>query len=160
MDPGSRYTGWGVIDVLGQRQTAVAWGCVRLGDAAFDQRVRKIYESLHDLVGEYRPAEAALEDVFVNRNAMSALKLGQARGAAMAAIACMDVPISAYPPARVKQSIVGNGRADKTQVGHMVRALLGVQKPIQADAADALAIAVCHAHWRSSPAARLLAQSS
>jgi len=141
--------------VLGQRQTAVAWGCIRLGDAPFDQRVRKLFEDLDALLGEHRPQEAALEDVFVNRNAMSALKLGQARGAAMAAIACRDVPIAAYPPARVKQSIVGSGRADKTQVGHMVRALLGVQKPIQTDAADALAIALCHAHWRSSPAARL-----
>lgn len=141
--------------MLGQRQTAVAWGCIRLGDAPFDQRVRKLFEDLDALLGEHRPQEAALEDVFVNRNAMSALKLGQARGAAMAAIACRDVPIAAYPPARVKQSIVGSGRADKTQVGHMVRALLGVQKPIQTDAADALAIALCHAHWRSSPAARL-----
>ena len=140
--------------MLGQRQTAVAWGCIRLGDAPFDQRVRKLFEDLDALLGEHRPQEAALEDVFVNRNAMSALKLGQARGAAMAAIACRDVPIAAYPPARVKQSIVGSGRADKTQVGHMVRALLGVQKPIQTDAADALAIALCHAHWRSSPNAR------
>lgn len=155
IDPGSRYTGWGVVDVMGQRQSAVGWGCIRLGDAPFEQRVRRIFEEVQALIHEHAPAEAAIEDVFVSRNAMSALKLGQARGSAMAAIACLDVPIAAYPPTRVKQSIVGSGRADKTQVGHMVRALLGVTERIQTDAADALAIALCHAHWRSSPAARL-----
>lgn len=155
IDPGSRYTGWGVVDVQGQRQRAVAWGCIRLGDAPFDQRVRRIFEDVQGLVQAHGPAEAAIEDVFVSRNAMSALKLGQARGAAMAAIACLEVPIAAYSPARVKQSIVGSGRADKTQIGHMVRALLGINTRIQADAADALAIALCHAHWRASPAARL-----
>lgn len=155
IDPGSRYTGWGVVEVQGQRQAPVAWGCIRLGDAPFDQRVRRIFEEVQGLIRDHGPAEAAIEDVFVSRNAMSALKLGQARGSAMAAIACMDVPIAAYPPARVKQSIVGSGRADKTQIGHMVRALLGINTRIQADAADALAIALCHAHWRASPAARL-----
>ena len=97
----------------------------------------------------------ALEDVFLNKNPMSALKLGQARGAAMAAVACLDLPVHAYTPAKVKQSIVGNGRADKTQVNHMVQVLLNLTKAPQADAADALGIAISHAHWRASPASRL-----
>lgn len=150
VDPGSRITGWGVIDVTGQRQQVVAHGCIRLGDAPFEQRVRQIFETLQALIGEHGPTEAAVEDVFVSRNAASALKLGQARGAALAAIACLDIPVAAYTPARVKQTIVGTGRADKSQINHMMRALLKLSKPPQADAADALALAVCHAHWRTS----------
>lgn len=150
MDPGSRITGWGVIDVDGQRQRVVAHGCIRLGDAPFAHRVRVIFESLQALIREHGPVEAAVEDVFVSRNAASALKLGQARGAALAAIACLDIPVTAYTPTRVKQTIVGTGRADKQQINHMMRAMLKLPSPPQADAADALALAVCHAHWRTS----------
>lgn len=158
IDPGSRITGWGVIETIGphgRKYRHVANGCLRLGGGEFSQRLRSLFEGLQALVADHAPHEVALEDVFLNKNPMSALKLGQARGAAMAAVACLDLPVHAYTPAKVKQSIVGNGRADKTQVNHMVQVLLNLTKAPQADAADALGIAISHAHWRASPASRL-----
>lgn len=157
IDPGSRVTGWGVIETTGSGRdyTHVANGCLRLGDGPFDQRLRTLFEGLQGLVAEHAPQEVALEEVFVNKNVMSALKLGQARGAALVAVASLDLPVHAYTPAKVKQSIVGNGRAEKDQVNHMVRVLLNLSKAPQADAADALGIAISHAHWRASPASKL-----
>ena len=155
IDPGSRVTGWGIIETSGRDYIHIANGCLRLGDGPFDQRLRALFEGLQALVAEHAPQEAALEDVFMNKNAMSALKLGQARGAALAAVACLHLPVAAYSPAKVKQSIVGNGRAEKEQVNHMVRVLLNLTKAPQADAADALGVAISHAHWRASPASRL-----
>ena len=120
IDPGSRVTGWGFVDCAGQDSRFVATGCLRLGQGEFAERIRDIFNGIQALVAEYQPDEVAIEDVFVNKNAMSALKLGQARGAAIAAVSCAGFGLSAYPPAKVKQTIAGHGRADKDQISHMV----------------------------------------
>lgn len=144
MDPGSRKTGVGIIEINGDRVTPVYFDAINAGTGEFTERLGTIFTELQQLIREYQPHQAAIETVFVAHNAASAIKLGQARGAAVCAAISCGIPVAEYSPRSVKQAIVGRGGADKTQVQHMVGLLLGIQGPIQNDAADALAIALCH----------------
>ena len=146
IDPGSRITGYGVIDCDGGHSRYVASGCVRIPDGPLPGRLKVIFESVRELIADYDPAQLAVEQVFVNRNPDSALKLGQARGAAICAGVLHDLPVSEYSPREIKLAIVGRGGAEKGQVQHMVMALLELSRCPQADAADALAVALCHSH--------------
>lgn len=152
IDPGSRITGYGVIDIQGVRITYVASGCIRISGEQLADRLQQVYAGVSEVVERYRPDQMAIEQVFMARNADSALKLGQARGVAIVAGANQALPVSEYAARRVKQSVVGNGGADKSQVQHMVAHLLKLPGLPQADAADALAIALCHAHTSSGQA--------
>lgn len=146
IDPGSRITGFGIIEREGTRSIYVASGCIRLGDGEFTQRLKSIFDELREVVMAYRPDEVAIERVFMARNPDSALKLGQARGAALCAVLTEGLAVSEYTPTEIKQATVGTGRADKGQIQHMVQALLKLPAAPQADAADALAVALCHVH--------------
>jgi crossover junction endodeoxyribonuclease RuvC len=147
LDPGSRRTGFGVVECCDGQLTLIAQGCLNVSTAAPAARLRRIFEGLAALVVEHHPGEVAVERVFVSRNVDSALRLGQARGAALCAVPG-GVPVFEYAPRAIKLAVVGSGAAEKFQVAHMVRVLLGVGGPLSADAADALAVAVCHAHAR------------
>ncbi len=144
IDPGSRLTGYGLIDSDGQHARYVGSGCLKVGGATLADKLGLIFAELTALIGEFKPHQLAIENVFMHRNADSALKLGQARGAAICAAVTCDLPVSEYAPREVKQAVVGKGSADKRQVQHMVRVLLNLAATPQADAADALAIALCH----------------
>lgn len=146
IDPGSRVTGFGVIETDGVRSRYLGSGCIRTASGTFPERLGEIFSGLRKVLAEWQPAEVAIEQVFVSRNASSALKLGQARGAAISAVVTLDLPVFEYTPAAVKQGLVGNGRAEKEQVQHMVRIILGMQGKMGLDESDALAIALCHAH--------------
>lgn len=146
LDPGSRLTGWGVIEVDGTDCRCLAHGRIEVGSLPIAQRLARIHAELVDIIGLWRPTEAAVERVFVGRNVDSALKLGQARGAALAAIGILEV--AEYAPRAVKLATTGFGGAEKLQVAHMMRALLKVEGRLTADAADALAVALCHAQHR------------
>jgi crossover junction endodeoxyribonuclease RuvC len=148
IDPGSQITGFGVVDIDGNRTKAVEWGSIRTGGEHSD-RLRSIFTALGQIVREYRPAEIAIERVFLSRNADSALKLGQARAAAICATFDANVPIFEYSARHIKKAVVGSGGAEKDQVQRMVQMILGVREAIAADAADALAAAICHANQRS-----------
>ncbi|MDV2079421.1 crossover junction endodeoxyribonuclease RuvC [Marinobacter xestospongiae] len=150
VDPGSRITGYGIIRAEGRDLEYLDSGCIRLGDKPLAERLQVIFHSLATLIGEYRPDEFAIEQVFMARNPDSALKLGQARGAAIVSAANSGLAVHEYSARQVKQAVVGKGGADKSQVQHMVQALLGLSRKPQADAADALAIALCHAHMNQS----------
>jgi crossover junction endodeoxyribonuclease RuvC len=147
LDPGSRRTGFGVIECRGTELIAVAHGCLNVTAAAPTARLRLILEGLQELFSAHHPGEVAVERVFVSRNVDSALKLGQARGAALCAVPA-GTPVFEYAPRAVKLAVVGSGGAEKFQVAHMIRTLLGLAERPGADAADALAVAVCHAHAR------------
>jgi len=146
IDPGSRITGYGVIKQVGSRSTYVASGCIRIKGDHLPDRLQQIFVGVVELIRLYCPQQMAIEQVFMSRNADSALKLGQARGAAIVAGVSEGLPVSEYAARAVKLAVVGKGSADKTQVQHMVRAILELPGTPQADAADALAIALCHAH--------------
>ncbi len=146
IDPGSRLTGYGVIDCDGGQSRYVASGCVRLAAGPLPARLKVIFESVGELIDRYQPTQFAVEQVFVSRNPDSALKLGQARGAAICAGVLRDLPVSEYTPREVKLAIVGRGGAEKSQVQHMIMALLELNACPQSDAADALAVALCHSH--------------
>ena len=151
IDPGSRFTGFGIIDVEGQKNIHVHSGCIKTSSKGnFSDRLKEIFDGISDLVEEYHPEELAIEKVFMNKNADSALKLGQARGAVMVAVMQSNVKVFEYAPNRIKQSIVGRGHADKTQVQHMIKMLLLLSESPQEDQADALAAAICHAHSRQA----------
>jgi crossover junction endodeoxyribonuclease RuvC len=147
LDPGSRRTGFGVIDCRGPDNVHFTHGCISASGATLAERLRVIFEGVRELVGRHRPQEVAVEQVFVKRNADSALKLGQARGAVLSALPA-GLPIFEYAPRTIKLAVVGFGGAEKQQVAHMIRMLLRLEGRIAADASDALAIAVCHAHSR------------
>lgn len=147
LDPGSRTTGFGVIEWRGAEWVHVAHGCVAVPAGELPRRLRSIHEQLGELIATHSPQEVAIERVFVNRNVDSALKLGQARGAALCAIP-EGLPVFEYAPRAVKLALVGSGAAEKPQVAHMIRVLFALSGRLQADAADALAIAACHAHSR------------
>lgn len=149
IDPGSRITGYGVVDVQAGKPVYVASGCIRTTDTALEQRLAQIYAGLSEVIGEYRPNAVAIERVFLAKNADSALKLGQARGAALVCMANHGLAISEYAARQIKQTVTGKGSADKSQVQHMVTALLKLSATPQADAADALAIAITDAYSRS-----------
>jgi crossover junction endodeoxyribonuclease RuvC len=145
VDPGSRHTGYGVIKISGNQSSYLTSGCIHLSNENPAQRLQKIFTSLQEIILQYQPHEGAIEQVFMHNNAGSALKLGQARGAAIVAL---TMPLAEYSARQVKQSVVGYGAAKKAQVQHMVKRLLNITEELQADAADALAIALCHAHSR------------
>jgi len=147
IDPGSRRTGFGVIECSGGGSKQLAHGCITTVGATLGERLRQIFEGIHALVEQHRPNEVAIERVFVNRNVDSALKLGHARGAALCAVP-QTVPVFEYAPRAIKLAVVGFGAAEKLQVAHMIRTLLQMEGRIPADASDALAVAVCHAHSR------------
>jgi crossover junction endodeoxyribonuclease RuvC len=146
IDPGSRTTGYGIIDHEGRSLRYVTCGVVRAGNGDFPERLRRIYEAILELSEEFRPDIAAVEQVFIQRNPDSALKLGQARGAAICGCVARDVRIAEYTPRAIKQAVVGSGGAEKSQVQYMMRILLKLPAIPGEDAADALAVAVCHAH--------------
>lgn len=148
IDPGSRLTGFGVVDFVDDRAFYVASGSVRSVEGEFAARLRLIFRSVAEIAAEYRPDAVVLESIFVHRNAMSALKLGQARSAALCATFGLDVAVHEYAPREIKQAIVGNGGATKAQVQHMVVSLLQLAGEPSPDAADALAAALCHGHQR------------
>lgn len=150
IDPGSRITGFGIISLEQQKISYITSGCIRLEKQALPQRLLEIFNSINTLIQEFQPTEFAIEKVFISKNVDSALKLGQARGSAMVAAAQNHLNIFEYSPNEVKQAIVGKGHADKTQVQHMIRVLLNLPISPQSDAADALAIALCHAHLLQS----------
>ena len=152
IDPGSQRTGVGIIDVAADgRITHVHHQPLVLLDAeSFPLRLRKLLDGVWALIEQYRPDEVGVEQVFLSNNAMSALKLGQARGAAIAACVARDLPVSEYAAKEIKLGLVGSGGADKKQVQHMVAVMLGLTGKLQADAADALAVAITHAHVRAS----------
>lgn len=156
IDPGSQRTGVGVIDVAADgRMVHIHHAPLSLMKAEdFPQRLRLLLDGLWALIEEHRPDEVAIEQVFLSNNAMSALKLGQARGAAIAACVARDLKVAEYAAKEVKLALVGKGGADKAQVQHMVGVMLNLKGKLQADAADALAVAITHAHVRAS-AARL-----
>ncbi len=146
IDPGSRITGIGVIETDGQRTQHIYSACLRLGDRPLPERLGLIFSGISEAIRTYHPDEMGIENVFVSNNAASALKLGQARGAAICAGVMLHLPVHEYSPKEVKLATVGKGSADKLQVQHMVKILLNLQGKLQADAADALAVALCHAH--------------
>ena len=146
IDPGSRRTGYGIIRVEGNHHSYLTSGFIDLLPYPASQRLKQIYLGIQEIIQMYKPLEAAIEQVFMHANPGSALKLGQARGAAIVAL---DLPLSEYSARQVKQSIVGSGAANKEQVQFMVQRLLNLQGKLQADAADALAIALCHAQSRT-----------
>jgi len=159
LDPGSVCTGIGIIEQQASSTRCLAYSTIRTGDADFNHRLRTIFNEVHKLMVEYQPDRVAVEKVFVNNNAESSLKLGHARGAAICALLQSDVPIAEYSPNAVKKALVGRGHADKAQVAHMVRVLLSLQQLPPADAADALAVALCDQHHFQT-AQRLLQASA
>lgn len=148
IDPGSRITGYGVLDVATSTPRYVASGCIRTRADDLAQRLAQIYAGIAELIAVHRPGEFAIEQVFMSRNADSALKLGQARGTAIVCAANHGLAVSEYGPRQIKQAVTGNGGADKAQVQQMITAILGLDGTPQADASDALAIALTHAHAR------------
>lgn len=146
IDPGSRKTGFGIINAQGARLSYIDSGVIRIPDDTLPERLKYIFDAISQIINEHCPQEMAVEQVFMAKSAGSALKLGQARGAAIVAAATMDLPVAEYEARKVKQSVVGNGAADKSQVQHMVKTLLGLPRAPQEDAADALAVAMCHAN--------------
>jgi crossover junction endodeoxyribonuclease RuvC len=156
IDPGLRRTGWGVIESEGNRLTFVGCGSVEPPDhLPLASRLLAIHEGLAAVLGDFKPAEAAVEQTFVNKDGVATLKLGQARGVAMLAPAMFGISVSEYAPNQVKKTVVGAGHADKNQVMVMLKLLLPKAEPASADAADALAIAITHAHHRSSAMLKL-----
>src|ERR1700743_1302238 len=145
IDPASQRTGFGVLDATGSRLTYVASGVIRTAHADFAGRLCEIFRCMQTIVAQYQPQEIAIERVFVNRNPDSALKLGQARGAAICGTADAKASVFEYATRQIKQAVVGSGSAEKSQVQLMMRSLLKLDGPVAADAADALAAAVCHA---------------
>jgi crossover junction endodeoxyribonuclease RuvC len=148
IDPGSCITGYGIIQIEGSQLNYLDSGCIKVANIAFYERLEKIFTGLQNVLQRYIPNEAAIEQVFMHINPNAALKLGQARGAALVAAALAKLTICEYSARQVKQSVVGYGAANKQQVQHMVRLLLNLNRTPQADAADALAIAICHAQAR------------
>lgn len=151
IDPGLRRTGWGVIDIDGTRLTFIACGSVATDErAAIGERLVAIHEGLCGVIDDYRPAESAVEATFVNKDAVATLKLGQARGVALLVPAQAGLVVAEYAPNLVKKAIVGAGHCEKAQIRMMVGVLLPKADPPSEDAADALAVAICHAHHRQS----------
>jgi crossover junction endodeoxyribonuclease RuvC len=147
LDPGSLRTGFGIIDCDRGTAVLVAQGCIATAGGPLADRLRIIHARVAELIAEHRPHEIAVERVFLAKNADSALKLGQARGAALAAVP-VALCVHEYAPRAIKLAVVGVGGAEKAQVAHMVKHLLSIEMKLAADAADALAVAICHAHTR------------
>ena len=150
IDPGSRSTGYGIIDSSAHRLRHVVNGCIAARGDHLGDRLRVIFDALSVIVVRYRPHEMAVEKVFMHRNPDSALKLGQARGAALLAGLTREVPVFEYSPNQIKQAVTGRGHAGKEQVQHMVKVLLGLAEAPPEDASDALGVAICHGHIRET----------
>lgn len=150
IDPGSRCTGYGIIHDGVKGPVLVTYGTIRTESERLPDRLQEIYAEIYRIAREYRPTEAAVESVFMAKNADSALKLGQARGAAICAAMNAGLGIHEYAARQVKQALVGKGSAEKSQVQHMVRFLLGTTEVLPVDAGDALGIALCHIHHRQT----------
>ena len=150
IDPGSRVTGFGLIISNGNKLEYVNSGCIKTQTKLLPERLKIIFDQLCGVIECHQPKQAAIEEVFMGKNASSALKLGQARGAAMVACLSFDLSLSEYSARKVKQAVVGAGAADKAQVNHMVKALLKIKDNLPEDAADALAVAICHANTQAS----------
>jgi len=158
LDPGLRVTGWGVLEAQGNRLSHVADGVVTSDNGAdLATRLAQLHDGIMAIIETWAPAEAAIEETFVNRNPTSTLKLGQARGVVLLAPARCGLPVAEYTPNAIKKAVVGRGHAEKAQVELMVRTLLPGADPSRPDAADALAVAICHAHLRAS--AQVLAEA-
>ncbi len=156
IDPGLRRTGWGVIETEGNKLVFIGCGSVEPAEGLpLASRLLAIHEGLAAVLGDFRPAEAAVEQTFVNKDGVATLKLGQARGVAMLAPAMFGISVAEYAPNQVKKTVVGAGHADKNQIAVMLKILLPKAEPKSADAADALAIAITHAHHRQGVALRL-----
>ena len=156
IDPGLRHTGWGVIAQDGNRLSFIAAGCIDpKSDLPMSSRLLALGEAIADIVQTHKPDEAAIEETFVNQNARSALLLGQARGSAMLALAQNGLNVAEYAATRIKQSVTGYGHADKKQIQAMIGMLLPGSGKLKADAADALAVAITHAHHRGVTALRV-----
>lgn len=149
IDPGSRITGYGVIEIIRNTPTYIASGCIRLQEEQVGQRLAQIFDAITDIIGQFQPTTAAIEEIFFHVNPRVALKLGQARGVALVAMARYGLDIAEYSARQVKQSVVGYGAASKTQIQHMIRYLLRLTGEVQVDAADALAVALCHVNMQS-----------
>jgi len=151
LDPGLRQAGWGIIDSVGNSLSHVGDGVVAADpELPLAERLLFIHMELTRIIAAFKPGEAAIEETFVSKDARATLKLGQARGVAILAPAAAGIPVAEYAPNQIKKSVVGVGHADKAQIHHMVRVLLPKARPESPDAADALAIAICHAHHRAS----------
>lgn len=150
IDPGSRLTGYGVIRYTSGKYEYISSGCIKTTGDEIAGRLDIIFKGVSELISQYQPKEFAIESVFMAKNPDSALKLGQARGAAIVAATQFGLPVSEYAARQIKQSVVGKGNADKAQVQHMVRHILKLPGTPQADAADALAVALCHGHTHQS----------
>ena len=150
IDPGSVRTGWGVVDAQGDRLIHVDSGFIQAGQGDFPERLRTIFDGIKDVSAALSPTAMAIERVFLARNPDSAIKLGQARGAAICGALQASLPVAEYSASEIKQAVVGSGKAGKEQVQHMVAMLLGLREALQSDQADALAVAVCHAHTAAS----------
>jgi crossover junction endodeoxyribonuclease RuvC len=159
IDPGSRNTGYGVIDTDGLRNVRIASGCIRVGEHPWPARLGLIFDEVARVVEEYRPHEMAVEQLIFARDPVAALKLGQARGAVICAGLKGGVQIHEYSPKSVKLAVVGSGGAEKEQVQHMVRILLSLVEATAEDEADALALAICHAHSMGIPARKRVSAS-
>jgi crossover junction endodeoxyribonuclease RuvC len=147
LDPGLRHTGWGVIDINGNQLTHVAHGTISSSsNDLLSSRLVELFQGLKEIIQQYHPTEAAVEETFVNNNPVSTLKLGMARGVVLMTPALFNLSVTEYPANKVKKSVVGVGHATKEQVSHMVQVLLPKATPVKLDAADALAIAICHSH--------------
>lgn len=146
IDPGSRVTGYGVIEVKGNKASYIDSGCIRTGGGELPSRLKKIHGGVREIILQYKPQEMAVEEVFMHKSAGSALKLGQARAAAICAVFDDDIEVYEYAARFIKQALVGKGSADKEQVQHMVKILLKLQGTPQMDASDALGVALCHFH--------------
>jgi crossover junction endodeoxyribonuclease RuvC len=156
IDPGLRRTGWGIIETEGNRLIFIGCGSVEpADDLPLARRLLAIHEGLAAVLGDFRPMEAAVEQTFVNKDGVATLKLGQARGVAMLAPAMFGISVAEYAPNQVKKTVVGAGHADKNQIAVMLKILLPKADPKSPDAADALAIAITHAHHRQSAELRL-----
>jgi crossover junction endodeoxyribonuclease RuvC len=156
IDPGLRRTGWGVIESDGNRLSFIGCGSVEPSDRLpLASRLLAIHEGLAAVLSDFKPAEAAVEQTFVNKDGVATLKLGQARGVAMLAPAMFGISVAEYAPNQVKKTVVGAGHAEKQQIALMLKILLPKAEPASPDAADALAIAITHAHHRSSATLRL-----
>ena len=150
IDPGSRLTGYGIIEDTLQGYKYIASGSIRIKADYFPDRLKQIFDGILEIIDNYQPEQMAIEQVFMHKNADSALKLGQARGAAICAVQTQQIAVFEYAARQVKQAVVGKGAADKLQVQHMVKILLNVQGELSLDASDALGIAICHGNYQQT----------
>ncbi len=150
IDPGSRVTGYGLVNSVGNRLEFVGCGRIKTSADSQPERLKTIFEGVCSVIEEFSPQFAAIEEVFMGKNPASAIKLGQARGSAMVGCLYHGLPVEEYSARAVKRAVVGSGAATKDQVQHMVKALLGISDTLAEDAADGLAVAICHANTRAS----------